>query len=132
LKKHGKIYKQDKQSTKKLSYYSEDDMVTLFLNLGDKIRDKKSAKRYVMKAVGADKKKGRVDVIIPKKSEAKKMKKLVGKTKQGEWLMRLIMHRKLYSSKKGELLVRMGKDSIIQKAVLKDILLFGDVRIIRQ
>lgn len=60
------------------------------------------------------------------------MQKLLGKTKKGEWIMNVIMHRKLYNSKKGELMVRMGESGYIQKAVLKDILLYGDVRIIRE
>ena len=39
---------------------------------------------------------------------------------------------KIYKSKDGELMVRMGADGIIQKAVLKDIFMYGDVRIIRE
>jgi len=115
-----------------LGYYATDDMVTLFLNLDQHIKDKNKAKHYVFKAVGADRKNGRVDITIPNKKESKEMAKLVGKVKKGEWLMNLVMHRQLYSSKKGELMVRMNKESIIEKAVLKDLIFFGDVRIIKK
>ena len=60
------------------------------------------------------------------------MEKLVGKRQKGDWLMNLVMHRQLYSSKQGELMVRMNKESMIEKAVLKDLLFFGDVRIIKK
>ena len=131
-KQKNKSYKKTHETKTSLNYYATDDMVTLFLNLEHHIKDKKKAKHYVFKAVGADRKNGRVDITIPNKKASKEMEKLVGKTKKGEWLMNLVMHRKLYSSKKGELMVRMNKESIIEKAVLKDLIFFGDVRIIKQ
>ena len=131
-KRGAKGYKKVRDYAYTLGYYARDDMITLFLNLDKHIKDKKRAKHYVFKAVGADRKNGRVDINIPRKNEAKKMQTLLGKTKKDEWVMNLVMHRKLYNSKKGELMVKMGKDSIVQKAVLKDILFFGDVRIIKQ
>jgi hypothetical protein len=115
-----------------LKYYARDDMVTLFLNLGKHIKNKSKPQHYIFKAVGADKKNGRVDIHIPSTKEAKAMESLLGKAKEGEWLMNLVMHRQLYNSKQGELMVHMGRDSIIQKAVLKDLIFFGDVRIIRE
>ena len=128
---HGK-YKLSYHYKDRLGYVSDDDMVTLFLNLSYKIKDKFTPKHYTFRAIGADIKRGIVDINIPTKKEAKQMQKLLGKPNRGEWLMNFVMHRKLYGSKKGELMVRMGKDSTIEKAVLKDLLFFGDVRIIRK
>ena len=115
-----------------LDYYAVDDMVTLFLNLSYKIKDKTLPKHYRFKAAGADKEHGNVDISIPTSKQAKEMTKLLGKTKKGEWLMNLVMHRQLYGSKQGELMVRMSKESTIEKAVLKDLIFFGDVRIIKE
>lgn len=131
-KQKNNTYRKIHDYTTRLKYYATDDMVTLFLNLGQHIKHKYRSKKYVFKAVGADKKNGRVDIHIPNKKEAHAMSTLVGKVNKGEWLMNLVMHRKLYGSKKGELMVRMNKESMIEKAVLKDLLLFGDVRIIKQ
>jgi len=125
-------YKKTLEYQYTLGYYATDDMVSLFLNLGKHIKNKNEAKNYQFKAVGADKKNGRVDIKIPTQKESKEMVPLLGNLKNGEWFMNLVMHRQLYNSKKGELMVRMGKDSTIEKAVLKDLLFFGDVRIIRQ
>jgi len=139
--KYYKLWEKNKKTDKyekviddriRLGYYAKSDMVTLFLNLGPFIKDKTKPHKYLFKAVGADRENGRVDIRIPSKKEARMMKKLVGNPKSDEWLMNLVMHRKLYNSKKGELMVRMNKDNIMQKAVLKDILFFGDVRIVKQ
>ena len=139
LKTYKKWQKQKGKPDKKthdyhypLHYYAKDDMITLFLNLGTHIKNKNKAKSYTFKAVGADRKNGRVDIKIPSSKASKGMYKLLGKPKKGEWLMNLVMHRRLYNSKNGELMVKMGKDSTIEKAVLKDLLFWGDVRIIRR
>ncbi len=115
-----------------LGYYSRDDMMTLFLNLSKHLKNKDTNKTYRFKAVGADRKNGRVDVTIPTENLLKQIKSLVGEGKSGEWYSRVVMHRKLYHSKKGELAVKMNRESILEKAVLKDLIFFGDVRIIRQ
>ncbi len=115
-----------------LGYYSKDDMLTLFLNLPKHIKEKYKSRHYTFKAVGADRKNGRVDMTVPSQKDLKQMGDLVGKVKEGDWYSTVVMHRKLYHSKKGELEVKMGKEGIVDKAVLKDLIFFGDVRIIRQ
>jgi len=106
--------------------------MTLFLNLPKHIKNKHKSKNYRFKVVGADRKNGQVDVIVPSGNSLKQMKSLVGEGKKGDWYSKVVMHRKLYQSKKGELDVRIGKEGIVGKAVLKDLIFFGDVRIIRQ
>ena len=115
-----------------LGYYGTDDMMTLFLNLSKHIKDKNQSLNYRFSVVGADRRNGRVDVTIPSENALKQIKSLVGTGKKGDWYSKVVMHRKLYHSKKGELDVRIGKDNIVEKAVLKDLIFFGDVRIIRQ
>ena len=120
----------DKKVT--LGYYSKDDMLTLFLNLPKHIKEKYKSRHYTFKAVGADRRNGRVDMTVPTQNALKSMGELVGKVKEGDWYSTVVMHRKLYHSKKGELEVKMGKEGMVDKAVLKDLIFFGDVRIIRQ
>ena len=120
----------DKKVT--LGYYSKDDMLTLFLNLPKHIKEKYKSRHYTFKAVGADRRNGRVDMTVPSQKALKQMGDLVGKVKEGDWYSTVVMHRKLYHSKKGELEVKINKEGIVDKAVLKDLIFFGDVRIIRQ
>jgi len=110
-------YRKIQDYTLPLNYYATDDMVTLFLNLSEHIKFKNKAKHYIFKAVGADRKNGRVDITIPTDKKARVMEKLVGKRQKGDWLINLVMHRQLYNSKQGELMVRMNKESMIEKAL---------------
>lgn len=135
LTRQYKKWKYDKQiinETDTLDYYAKDDMMTLFLNLPKHIKQKQTAKKYQFKAIGADRKNGRVDVTIPTQNTLVQMKSLVGKSQEGDWYSTVVMHRKLYHSKQGELDVRIGKEGLVEKAVLKDLIFFGDVRIISQ
>lgn len=115
-----------------LGYYGTDDMMTLFLNLPGHIRDKFTSRNYRFKVVGADRKNGRVDIYIPTKKALGEIQKNMGNGKKGDWYSRVVMHRQLYHSKKGELDLRIGKEGMVDKAVLKDLIFFGDVRIKRR
>ncbi len=116
----------------RLGYYGRNDLMTLFMNLSKYIKEKYKSKRYRFSVVGADRKNGRVDVIIPSRNSLKQTKGLVGGGKKGDWYSKVVMYRKLYQSEKGELEVKIGKEGLVDKAVLKDLIFFGDVRIIRQ
>ncbi|UPT76844.1 hypothetical protein MN086_07225 [Sulfurovum sp. XGS-02] len=118
--------------TERLEYYGKDDLMTLFLNLPLHIKDKQRPNKYHFIAVGEDRKNGRVDITIPSKKSLKEIIDFVGKGQEGDWYSRVVMHRKLYHSKQGELDVRIGKEGMVEKAVLKDLIFFGDVRIIKQ
>ena len=130
-----KKWKYDKQiinDTERLDYYAKDDLLTLFLNLPLHIKEKYRPKKYHFKAVGEDRKNGRVDITIPTKKALKEIMHFVGEGQEGDWYSTVVMHRKLYQSKQGELDVRIGKKGLVEKAVLKDLIFFGDVRIIKQ
>lgn len=116
----------------RLGYYGRDDLMTLFMNLSKHVKKKHKGKKYRFSVVGADRKNGRVDVSVPSGNALKQMKILTGEGKKGDWYSKVVMHRKLYQSNKGELDVRVGTEGLVEKAVLKDLIFFGDVRIIRQ
>ena len=130
-----KKWKYDQQiinETETLDYYAKDDLMTLFLNLPEHIKEKYTPKKYQFKAVGEDRKNGRVDITVPSKKALKEIIHFVDEGQEGDWYSTVVMHRKLYQSKQGELDVRIGKEGLVEKAVLKDLIFFGDVRIIKQ
>ena len=122
--KNGKLTKDE---TETLDFYSADDLLSLYFNLNQKITDRKKAKHYTFKAVGAEKQQGTVEVAIPKESELKDYKDILGES-DDSWYAKAIVHQDIFSSDKGELLLRIGDDGITQKAVLKDLIFFGDIR----
>lgn len=110
-----------------LDYYSKDDLLSLYFNLDKKIAHKKESKEYVFTAVGAEKQDGNVEVTIPKATELSDYKELLGED-DNSWYAKAIVHQNIFSSDKGELLLKVGADGITQKAVLKDLVFFGDIR----
>jgi len=131
VNKHSKRWdngKLTRDSNKSMDYYSKNDLLTLYFNLDNMVDDKQTSASYTFTAVGAEKQNGSVDVIIPKKDELAKFKKSVGDKGENGWYARAIINQNIFSSDKGELLLRIGEDGITQKAVLKDLILFGDIR----
>jgi len=123
--KNGKLYK---EREKVMKYYSKDDLLTLYFNLNRYIKDKNTSRDYKFRAVGAEIQKGYVDIHIPNRDELEEYKDLLGDDRDC-WYARAIVHQKIFSSDKGELLLAIRKrDGITKRAVLKDLLLFGDVR----
>ena len=119
----------DSNST--LGYYSKNDLLTLYFNLDRMINNKQKSASYTFTAVGAEKQNGSVDVIIPRANELDEFKESVGVKDKNGWYARAIINQNIFSSDKGELLLRIGEDGITQKAVLKDLIMFGDVRAVK-
>ena len=101
--------------------------MTLYFNLNKKIDRTKEDKHYTFLAVGAEKQDGKAEIYIPKKSDYSEYEEMVGKN-NNSWYARAIIHQNIFSSDKGELMLRIGNDGITQKAVLKDLIFFGDIR----
>jgi hypothetical protein len=117
------IVKRDKPEI--LNFYSENDLLTLYFNFPKMIKDRSKPATYEFSAVGAERQKGRVKVFIPKEAELKKYKKILG---EGEyWYITAIIYQKIFSSNKGEFMLALGNDGVVQKAVLKDLMMFGDL-----
>lgn len=122
--KQNKGKRREKKQTV-LDFYSKNDLLTLYFNLPKMIKDKTRAGTYELNAVGAERQGGIVEVILPKASERKRYEKTLGR---GEyWYMTAIIYQKIFASNKGELMLAVDKNGITQKAVLKDLVLFGDL-----
>jgi hypothetical protein len=112
-----------------LDFYAEDDLLTLYFNLDSIIKEKQKSHTYIFKAVGAERQKGKVTVIIPKKDNIKRYTDALGN--DAAWYATAIIHQKIFSSKEGRLMLDVSKDGITNKAVLKDVIFFGDIRAVR-
>ncbi|KYJ86301.1 DUF3108 domain-containing protein [Sulfurovum riftiae] len=120
-KKAGEIYGKE---SKILDFYSRDDLLTLYFNLPDRV-DLNKAGRYELTAVGAEKQNGKVTIVIPEAKDRKRYEESLGK---GDFhYLTAIVYQKLFESSRGELMIAIGKDGIAEKAVLKDLILYGDL-----
>ena len=118
----GKSISKSKES---VPFYAKNDLLSLFFNFRKMFPDLKIRKHHILHAVGADKKTGKIDIFPLKKEE---FDKLISPNSKKLSFMRIILSDKIFSSKKGELYLALDSDGICKKAVLKDVLLFGDIR----
>lgn len=125
--KHGKLADRQQQM---LDFFSTDDLLTLYFNLDRLIEDKHRAGTYSFHAVGAEKQQGKVSIIVPDAASLSAYKKDLGEG--ADWYATVVIHQKIFMSKEGRLELAVGKDGITQKALLKDLILFGDIRAVRK
>jgi hypothetical protein len=131
-----KIYRKYKKGTlvdeqkQRLSFYAPDDLLTLYFNLDTLMPDKTKAGIYVFQAVGAEKQQGKVSVVIPPAKEIPAYQDDLGSG--AAWYATVIIHQKIFMSKEGRLQIAVGKDGITQTALLKDLILFGDIKAVRK
>jgi hypothetical protein len=122
--KDGKLVEDRKE---RLKFYAKDDLLTLYFNMDKAITQK--GKVYTIKAVGLEKQKGIVKVTVPTDAKATPYKKDLGKS--ADWYAKALIVQKNFRKKKGEILLSVDKDKFIKKAVIKDVLLYGDAKLIR-
>lgn len=107
-----------------LDYFAKDDILSLFFNLKEKFSKFKQNIDYKLKALGANKTKGIINIFIPKD------KKEINKYLNTKSNMKFIayINQKIFQSERGELLISINKKGFCDYAVLKDVLLFGDIK----
>lgn len=124
--KKGKLVK-DKKET--LKFYAKNDLLTLYFNLNNAIKNKKKGKTYLFKSVGLEKQQGKAYITIPNSAELPTYKKDLGNT--AVQYAKVLIHQRNFRTKKGDILLSVAKDGFIEKSVIKDVLLYGDAKIER-
>ena len=118
----GKL-KDEKNET--LPYYVDNDILSLYFNIRNFIGGCEEPFAKDLIAVGAEKKTGRVRVETVTGNEREKLKKSLG---DEPCYLKVTIFQKLFGSKGGELYLSLNKDFIVQRALLKDVIMFGDIR----
>ena len=118
----GKLIWQEK---KRLDFYAQNDLLTLYFNMAVLIPEKEKGAYYKFKALGAEKQGGDVEVIVAGKDTRALYEDTLGKG--GEWYLTAIIHQKIFSSNRGELMLSVDENGITKRAILKDVILFGDI-----
>lgn len=103
-------------------FYATEDILSLFFNIDQYAKKRENV---FFTAVGANKEDGRVDIVFPKKGQLDEMKKTLA-LQDGEFV-KVILNDRIFSSEKGELLLNLDTEGLCEKAILEDVLLFGDV-----
>lgn len=122
--KNGKLIENKKE---RLKFYAKEDLLTLYFNLNKTLT--KKGKTYHFRVVGLEKQNGRVKITVPSRSQSRSYKNDLGDT--ANWYAKALIHQKNFRKKKGDILMSVSKDGYIKKAVIKDILMYGDASLVR-
>ncbi|MDY0327216.1 MAG: DUF3108 domain-containing protein [Arcobacteraceae bacterium] len=93
-----------------LEYYSNNDILSLFFNLKDILPTLNLNEEVEFIGVGNDKNKGITNIL-----------------KLGDNRFKVYLNQPIFSSSRGELLIEQDFDGLCKTAILKDVLLFGDI-----
>jgi hypothetical protein len=108
-----------------LDYFAKDDILSLFFNLQELLIGFEDGKEYTLKAIGANKTKGKISILIPAKEQMKILDENLKIDSKSKFIA--YINQRIFSSKRGELLISLNDHGFCNKAVLKDVLLFGDI-----
>ncbi|WP_428024675.1 DUF3108 domain-containing protein [Arcobacter sp.] len=120
-----KIKTWEENSSKEFSnFFAQNDLLSLFFNITQVVPSFEKGNNYTFKAIGANKENGKLDIIIPKNEAYKELEKSLN-TKNKKFIVSV--HQKIFSSSNGELFISLNQEGFCDKAVLKDVLIFGDI-----
>ncbi|MDR2152881.1 MAG: DUF3108 domain-containing protein [Helicobacteraceae bacterium] len=101
--------------------YAQNDMLSLYHNVTRNFAN--SGMKSIEAAAIGSKKRARVEIAEDKHL---KTAKSIFKNSDGTYLV-VFLNQEIFSSKDGALYINLGEDAIVEKAVLLDTILFGDV-----
>ncbi len=111
--------------SERTKFYAQNDLLSLFFNFKIFFPTLDIKKHHVLHALGANKKTGKIDIFpLSKKEFSRLMKGNLDNLK----FMKVVLSDKIFASKKGELYIGLDKSGLCTKAVLKDVIFFGDIR----
>jgi hypothetical protein len=113
-------------SKKVMPFFAQNDILTLFFNLkhilGKNFETKHERKLI---AIGASDKNGKIDVRTILNKEYQEISKLI---KGSDHILAVVLNQRIFASHKGEMFLNINDDGICTSALLKDVIMFGDIR----
>jgi len=113
------------QSKETLDYFASNDLLSLFFNIKHFIPNFNQGDNFSLNAIGASKDKGKIDIVIPSGEKYKDLENSLDINDSKKFIA--YINQRIFSSKRGELFISLNDYGICNKAVLKDVLLFGDI-----
>lgn len=113
-------------SVKRLPYQADNDLLSLFFNINSILSTIPEGKKKVEHAIGARNDKGEIIITNPTGKKRRELARLMPNNENR--LITVVVDQDIFKSGKGELYLNLDKDHLAIDAMLKDVLLFGDVK----
>lgn len=113
-------------SKKTMPFFTQNDILTLFFNLKS-ILGKNFETKEDMKfiAIGASDKNGKINVRSILNDEYQDLSKML---ESSNYILAVVLNQRIFASQKGEMFLNINEDGICTSALLKDVVMFGDIR----
>ena len=105
-------------------YFTNTDILSLFFNVTRKLDTLNKSNNYEFITIGAKEENGKINVYFPLKNEKDNFDELF---ENKDEKMIVSINQPIFSSKNGELFISVNKDGFCNKAILKDVIMFGDI-----
>jgi len=129
-KQRWKKGKKPKDRSKPLPYFTENDLATLYANTVPLILKAPSGSRWSLKAVGAEKVKGTVQILKPEAKEAQRLRKKLGVGKKYTIVV-LSSREKILGKRNRKLIMAIDPEGVLYRAYAVALPVVGEIWIKR-
>ena len=112
------------KSNSENSFFTTNDILSLFFNVTKSVKTLDRNIKYEYKTLGAKAENGKINFHFPNVKEKNSLDSFF-KNKNDKLIVTL--NQPIFSSKNGELMISVNNDGFCNKAILKDVLMFGDI-----
>ncbi len=109
-----------------LPYYAANDLLSLFFNVRHYLKEIPEGEQSVRHSVGAANSEGKILITNPSGEKRRMLAELMPDNE--DRLITVVVDQDIFESEKGELFINLDADYLVIEAMLKDVLLFGDIR----
>lgn len=112
-------------SQKNIAYQANNDLLSLFFNVRTYLKSIPKGAHKIIHAVGGRNDKGEILVTNPDGTKRQLLHELMPQHENR--LITVVIDQDIFKSDKGELFISLDKNYLAKEAMLKDVLLFGDI-----
>ncbi len=110
-------------------FFAKDDLLSLFFNTQKILPTLEEGQKIHFTAIGSKSPGGIIDIIVPEGKVRQELLTLMADEEAK--LITVIINQDIFQSEKGELHVNFDRDYLAKDVLLKDVIMFGDIRGIR-
>ena len=115
-----------RSSVETLPYYAKNDLLSLFFNIRTILNEIPQGSEKIEHTAGTRNDTGEVVVTNPAGKKREELAQLMPDNE--DRLITVIVDQEIFKSGEGELYLNLDKDHLAKEAMLKDVMLFGDIR----
>lgn len=122
-------YIEKSDSMERVDFKAKNDLLSLFFNVRALLKDMPRGSETEEKVAGAKSEDNKISITNPAGKKRQEISELMPDNE--DRLVTVIINQDIFQSDRGELYINLDETYLAKEAMLKDVLLFGDVRGVR-